>query len=194
LAATHSKRGVASGSDGRLETLRLKLEDLQHENERLRDTRATITGQLGPLPISAAIVAGLVSGFGTEGKAHLDTALAIWALGVFIVMVLVSIVSSILKPYRKLRDEIERDGPKPLEAKNRTEWYERMIEVEEQARDFRRRPKACPDQQRSLWWRLIHRPTKDLANACDREWFGLFVTKTLFVGVIVLLIVARLVG
>jgi hypothetical protein len=94
-------------SNPKLETLKLRLKDLQYENERLRNARSGITSQLGPLPISAAIVAGLVSAFTVTGKAHLKHTPAIWALIAFGVMVIVSITYSALQPYRKLREKAE---------------------------------------------------------------------------------------
>jgi hypothetical protein len=171
-------------------TLRLRFEDLQRENERLRDARSAITSQLGPLPISAAIVAGLVSGFTVDGKAHLNQALAHWALAAFGLMVFVSMVSSILKPYRKLRDELEADSDKrPSDATSVTDWYSRMLVVEEGVRG----------RSKSGFWSAVAGflplplpwRAKTLQTACDQEWKGLFLTKTLFVAVIVLLILAR---
>jgi hypothetical protein len=178
----------------KLKTLRLKLEDLQHENERLRDTRAGITGQLGPLPISAAIVAGLVSGFASSGKAHLNQALVISALGAFCVMVVVSITASVLKPYRKLRDDAEQELDKPRDATTPTQWYERMIAIEHRVRGTSTRPSGVGGHLARLSPVPSLRATKDLQDGCDREWKGLFLTKTLFVVVIVLLILARVVG
>jgi hypothetical protein len=170
--------------------LRLRFEDLQRENERLRDARSAITSQLGPLPISAAIVAGLVSGFTVDGKAHLNHTLAHWALGAFGLMVLVSMISSILKPYRKLRDELEKDPTKcPSGATDPTDWYLRMIAVEEGVRGTSKSgfwSSVAGFLPLPLPWRA-----KTLQTACDQEWKGLFLTKTLFVAVIVLLILAR---
>jgi hypothetical protein len=100
--------------DPELDALKLRFEDLRRENERLRDARSAITAQLGPLPISAAIVAGLVSGFALGGKTHLherELHLALWLFGA---MVLVSMLASTFRPYRKLRDKAikgdEREG------------------------------------------------------------------------------------
>ena len=185
----------------REEALKLEFEDLRRENERLRDARSEITRQLGPLPISAAIVAGLVSGFTVDGKAHLNPTLAHLALGVFAAMVVVSIISSLLAPYRKLRDRVERqrtagtpaDAKSPHDAETPTEWYERMIEVERQIRG----QSKTYDHPMEIAVRLLTFPlgmfrrTENLQIACDREWTGLFVTKLLFVAVIALLILAR---
>ena len=177
-----------------VQALRLRFEDVRRENERLRDARSDITKQLGPLPISAAVVAGLITGFETTGKSHLDHTLTRWALGVFAAMVCVSVLSSVLKPYRRLRDKVEAkaDGPKPGAAKSPKAWYEAMIELEENVRGT---------TKSGFWpWVARHSPVpipffaKDLQSACDQEWKGLFLTKMLFVAVIVLLILARLDG
>lgn len=178
--------------DPELEALRLRFKNLQQENERLRDARSAITSQLGPLPISAAIVAGLVSGFALGGKTHLhqgELHLALWLFGA---MVLVSMLASTFRPYRKLREEaIERpDMDDPEEAKDAKEWYRRMIELEKEIRGT---------STIGFWARLgalisIRAPfgTKSLQSAYDQEWNGLFLTKGLFVAVIVLLILAGL--
>jgi hypothetical protein len=171
--------------------LRHKLDDLRRENERLRDARSAITSQLGPMPISAAIVAGLVSGFTVTGKAHLDRAFAIGALVAFGLMVLVSMVSSVMKPYRALRDQAERKLPKPRDATNLDEWYERAIEIEEEVRGISTDSHGLEKLVRAV---PLPRPglATDLQSACDQEWRGLFLTKTLFVAAIVLLILARI--
>jgi hypothetical protein len=46
--------------------LKLEYEYLREESIRLREGRASLTRQLGPLPIGAAIVAGLVTGFTSD--------------------------------------------------------------------------------------------------------------------------------
>jgi hypothetical protein len=178
-----------AGKDPRVEALELTFKDLQRENERLRDARSEITKQLGPLPISAAIVAGLVSGFGTDGKLHLDQTVAIWALGVFGAMVIVSILFSAMAPYRKLRDRAERRLPKPEEAKDPKDWYRRMIKIEKELRGESSR--SAFGAALSMLWPLPIPWPKTLQAACDKEWKGLFITKLLFVVVVVLLIVAR---
>jgi len=188
----HYERGSTVSESPRLLVLRLKLEDLQHEHERLRDARSGITKQLGPLPISAALVAGLVSGFATDGKAHLNHALTIGALGAFGLMVFVSMVASVLKPYRKLREKAEKKLDKPSGAKSATEWYNRMIAIEQEVRRTSNRPSGFVAQfVRHVPFPLPWRAT-DLQTACDLEWKWLFITKTLFVAVIALLILARI--
>ncbi len=180
--------------DPELDALKLRFEDLRRENERLRDARSAITAQLGPLPISAAIVAGLVSGFALGGKTHLHERELHWALWLFGAMVLVSMLASTFRPYRKLRDGVIKnsetpDTDDPEKAEDAKQWYERMIKLENSLRGT---------SVRSGFWAwlgaLVPVPipfrAKSLQSACDQEWKGLFLTKSLFVAVIVLLILA----
>jgi hypothetical protein len=179
--------------DPELDALRLRFEDIRRENERLRDARSAITAQLGPLPISAAIVAGLVSGFALGGKTHLHELELHLALCLFGAMVLVSMLASTFRPYRKLRDKAIKDskpGADPEKATSAKEWYERMIGLEESLRGS--------SVRRSGFWPWLGAAApipipfraKHLQSACDQEWKGLFLTKSLFVAVIVLLILA----
>jgi hypothetical protein len=182
--------------DPEVEALKLRFEGLQRENERLRDARSAITAQLGPLPISAAIVAGLVSGFALGGKTHLHEGELHWALGLFVAMVLVSMLASTFQPYRKLRDKAIKDSKDPdkddpEKAKDPKAWYTRMIELEKNLRGTSIRSGFC------AWLgAVVPIPVpfraRSLQSACDQEWKGLFLTKSLFVAVIVLLILAGL--
>ena len=106
--------------------LKLEYEYVRAENLRLRDGRASLTRQLGPLSISAAIVAGLVTGF--TSTVHRNPLL--WsALALFLVLVLVSILYSSMTPYRGLRREKEADFPRSTQSPAR--WYENAIALEE---------------------------------------------------------------
>lgn len=172
------------------ETLKLRFEDLRRENDRLRDARSEITKQLGPLPISAAVVAGLISGFATSGQVHLDRGLTYAALGTFLAMVIVSSISSVLQPYRRLREKVEKRGPKPDSTTTRADWYAQMIEVEQRVRGKNKEGLGSALARQipvPLPWKA-----KTLQSACDQEWKGLFLTKLLFVAVIALLILARI--
>ena len=197
---SQTERGSEMSEDPELDALKLRFEGLQRENERLRDARSAITSQLGPLPISAAIVAGLVSGFALGGKTHLHEGELHWALWLFGAMVLVSMLASTFRPYRKLRDKLLTKSEKPNkdakakladpeEASDPKEWYRRMIALETELRGssvrsgFRARLGA-------FFPIPIPFRAKDLQSACDQEWKGLFLTKSLFVAVIVLLILA----
>ncbi len=95
-----------------LDVLKAALEGLQGENQRLRDARASVTRQLGPLPISAALITGLVSAFpGSHSRSTAQKWLTGVALGAFALMVYASVRSSALMPYRKLRDKHEEAKP-----------------------------------------------------------------------------------
>lgn len=181
-------------SDPELETLTLRLKDIQYENERLRNARSEITKQLGPLPISAAIVAGLVSGFTVSGSAHLKHTPAIVALIAFVLMVVVSIAYSTLQPYRKLREQAEAnpDHPKPSDTSDPIEWHKRMIKIEEVVRGKWVEPKGRFQRLVFRFWPFpLRDQDKTLQTGCNLEWKGLFITKSLFVVVIALLIYAR---
>ncbi len=189
------------GVDDGLALLKAAYEDVRRENERLRDARASVTRQLGPLPLSAAVVAGLVTGFAPPGKQPIQHTWMLWAAGgLFAALVLLSILYSNLKPYRQLRFEKEslRDRQRPTQivdrvldrpyaASNRdaeAEWYRRMIRLE----------RAVRGESRSKWsehrvpWR-----TDSLVDGFDKERTGLVLVQGLFAAVIVLLILGRVV-
>ncbi|HEX3433736.1 MAG TPA: hypothetical protein VHT25_06700 [Solirubrobacteraceae bacterium] len=96
---------------GDLATLRAAYEEIAAENKRLRDARASVTRQLGPLPISAAVIAGLVSVFpGNSSQSGWHLALIVLALALFALMVVISIAFSGLAPYRELRAAVEGEA------------------------------------------------------------------------------------
>jgi hypothetical protein len=209
--------GERAAASDELETLKAALEDIRRENERLRNARGSVTRQLGPLPISAAAVAGLIAAFpGTHPGSPAQRHLIYWALGVFGLMVLLSMRYSALRPYRKLRDAEEatmtkarkpipesiaddirsRYRQKPVghagsDGFEQARWYAAMIAVERSVRGKTAR--------RPWWLRLLRVPlllwprqAKNLQEGFDLEWQGLFVVQALFAAVIVLLIIARL--
>lgn len=168
---------------------------MRRENERLRDARASVTRQLGPLPISAAVVAGLVTGFDPE-KA-LNECWLIAAGILFIPLVGLSIWYGSIRPYRALRHEKEQQLPQerrpstlvekllaPSDARvKESDWYAATLELEkkiygEPRTRFhqRRRPK---------------RTVSSLTEAFERERTGLLIVQTLFAFVIVFLVLAR---
>jgi hypothetical protein len=166
----------------------MTLEDVRSENQRLRTARASVTSQLGPLPISAAIVAGLVSGFSATGNAHLNHTLLIVAFAPFTLMVLVSVLYAAIKPYRKLRDKAERQR-RPAASASPKQYYRDMIRIEEEVRGSSLDQHGNPVRTLKpvLPWRA-----ETLQEAFDAEWQGLFLTKALFVATIVLLLLARI--
>jgi hypothetical protein len=198
-----------------LRVLELALDDLRRENERLRTARASVTKQLGPLPISAAAIAGLITVFpGGHAGSQTQRILIYVALGVFGLMVFVSIRYSALKPYRKLRDELEKELPEPKRpgriAEARADpdnpkaalpggdqrsmevrWYAAMIDVEKAVRgDTTMRPTTA----RGVWLLRLPWPpqAENLQDGFDLEWRGLFLVQCLFAVVVALLIIARL--
>jgi hypothetical protein len=167
-----------SKTPDRIEALKLEYEYVRKENIRLRDGRASLTRQLGPLPISAAIVAGLVTGFAST----VHTNAFLWlALGLFAVLVLISILYSSMQPYRVLRRDREAAFPRSTESPAR--WYENAIALE----------KAIYGDPADKGLRA-HLPTfkiKSLQDGYDRERSGLFIVQGLFALVIIFLIVSR---
>jgi hypothetical protein len=167
----------ASRTLDRVEALKLEYEFVRGENIRLRDGRGKLTRQLGPLPISAAIVAGLVTGL--AGK--VDANAFLWAaLIVFGALVVISILYSSMKPYRVLRSDKEVEKPDALESPAR--WYEHGIALE----------KAIYGEPAGglLAW-LPSFKVESLQEGYDRERWGLFIVQSLFAVVIILLILSR---
>lgn len=167
-----------SGAPDRVDALKLEYDYVRSENIRLREGRAALTRQLGPLPISAAIVAGLVTGLASEvdGDAFLWSALA-----VFGALVVISILYSSMKPYRVLRRDKEAEGPRSTESPAR--WYENAIALE----------KAIYGDAAGSGLQA-YLPTfsvESLQEGYDRERRGLFIVQLLFALVIILLIVSR---
>jgi hypothetical protein len=162
----------------RIEARKLEYEFVRRENIRLRDGRGELTRKLGPLPISAALVAGLVTGLSRE----VDADRYLWAaLIVFGVLVFVSILYSGMKPYRVLRREHEARHPRSLESQAR--WYDDAIALEEAIY-------GDPARKGPLGYLPSFR-VKSLQEGYDRERRGLFFVQLLFAAVIILLIVSR---
>jgi hypothetical protein len=167
----------ASRTLDRIEALKLEYELVRGENIRLRDGRGKLTRQLGPLPISAAIVAGLVTGLAGE----VDADAFLWAaLIVFGALVIISILYSSMKPYRVLRSDKEVEDPDTQESPAR--WYEHGIALE----------KAIYGEPAGglLAW-LPSFKVESLQEGYDRERWGLFIVQFLFAVVIILLILSR---
>jgi hypothetical protein len=159
-----------------VDALRLEYEYVRGENLRLRDGRGKLTRQLGPLPISAAIVAGLVTGLAGEvdGDAYLVSALILFGA-----LVVISILYSSMKPYRALRREAE----KPRSTESPEEWYREAIALENVIYG-----KPAGKGVRAYLPRF---KVDSLQEGYDRERTGVFIVQLLFAAVIVLLIVSR---
>jgi hypothetical protein len=142
-----------------------------------------VTRQLGPLPISAGVVAGLVVGLDPDS---IDHKWLLWlALGLFGLLVLLSILYSNMRPYRVLRRIKEKELPeaeRPSTDVTELEWYTRTLALEN--RIYGR------DRERLLEWRLPWR-IDSLQEGFERERTGLILVQSLFAVVIALLILSR---
>jgi hypothetical protein len=178
------------------------------ENERLRDARRGVTRQLGPLPISASVVAGLVAGFNTES---IQCESLLWLALVLLVTVLIplSILYSNMRPYRALREDKEEllekqrvfkkderpseiaealtTGPPANPTKELIQWYESMLSLERS---------IYGGGERKHWycWRTprLRTPIDSLVEGFERERSGLVVVQFVFAVVILLLVLSRL--
>jgi membrane protein implicated in regulation of membrane protease activity len=164
-----------------LRLLELRHDDLVAERDRLRDARAAVTGSLGPLPASAAIVIGLA---GTVAGEIPDW--AIWTtLALFAVIMAISVVSSRLLPYRKLRAKREQDPRYELNDRSLTtpeSWLLRKIELEKAIYE------GGPDE--STWSAAIKPRT--LARGFAFEHAALNIVQTLFAAIVIVLLVGIL--
>jgi hypothetical protein len=171
-----SAEASTNSTPDHVDALKLEYDYLRSENIRLRDGRAALTRQLGPLPISAAIVAGLVTGLAgsVDGDPYL-----VFALVVFGALVVISILYSSMNPYRVLRREAES----PRSTTSPAQWYENAIALE-------RAIYGGPAGNGLLAY-LPSFNVKSLQEGYDRERRGLFLVQLLFAVVIILLIVSR---
>jgi hypothetical protein len=191
-----------------LALLKAAYEDARAENERLRDARRGVTRQLGPLPISASVVAGLVAGFGSES---IQCELLLWiALGLLVlVLIPLSIIYSNMQPYRALREDKEellvkqkllKQDERPSKIAEELEkreladpptqvrWYKSMLTLERSIYGGGKRP--C----RHCWLTpRVWTPIDSMVEGFERERSGLVAVQFLFGVVIGLLVLSRLV-
>jgi hypothetical protein len=162
-----------------LKLLELRHGEITHERDRLRSARAAVTGGLGPLPASAAIVLGLA---GTVADRIPSWALWI-TLGLFLTIIAFSILSSRLPPYRVLRARtISREGHNLDDPRlTPAEWLARSIKLEQ---DIYGRLGA-PTKWNTL------RP-KTLQQGFDLERRALNLVQVLFAGIILVLLLGIL--
>ena len=167
-----------NGAPDRVDALKLEYDYVREENIRLREGRAALTRKLGPLPISAAIVAGLVTGLAgkVDGDAYLWSALI-----VFGALVVISILYSSMRPYRVLRRDKEAESPRSTDSP--AGWYEGAIALEKAIY-------GDPAGKGPLAY-LPRFKVESLQEGYDRERRGLFFVQLLFALVIILLIVSR---
>jgi hypothetical protein len=203
-----------------LALLKAAYEDARGENERLRDARRGVTRQLGPLPISASIVAGLVAGFGSES---IQCEALLWvALGLLgVVLIPLSMLYSNMRPYRALREEKEKDleedkRPSTIAKRLQTglDKTDRLVLVG--GRVVRQRQVDAQEEliqwyesmiwlERSIYgggerpggsnWRTprVRTPISSMVEGFERERSGLIAVQIVFGVVILLLVLSRLV-
>jgi hypothetical protein len=195
-------------SEERATVLRAAYEDVLRENLRLRDARASITRQLGPLPISAAVVAGLVAGL--PGKAlngNAQIVLLSISAALFLAMVLISSLAIRRHPYRTLRIERERERSESPSSivrsvmeerastgggsvhKGQVDWYRAAIKLE---LEVRYGPGKTEPPHRTNARNGQARPAS-LEGGFESERNALLTVQTLFFLVVLLLLLARLI-
>jgi hypothetical protein len=190
---------MAEERDNEVTALQRSYEELRRESMRLRDARAAVTRQLGPLPISAGIAISLVAAFSENAEQG-----PLWlAFVLLFVLIGVGIAYSNMRPYRQLRALKEDTWRKELVARHpeaalraersgllvedllpERDWYAAMIQLEREIygdlnrTDNRHRPPT--------------RDLQDLQDGFDRERTGLFAVQLLFGLVIACLLLSRL--
>jgi hypothetical protein len=190
---------MAEERDHEVAALRRSYEELRRESVRLRDARAAVTRQLGPLPISAGISISLVAAFSEDAAAG-----PLWvAFGLLFLLIGLSIAYSNMRPYRQLRAVREQSWRKQLAARHpeaaqrakksgllvedllpERDWYAAMIELERQIYgDLDRTDNRHAPPTHDL---------QDLQDGFDRERTGLFAVQLLFGLVIACLLLSRL--
>jgi hypothetical protein len=142
---------MAEEVNKRVEVLRLVLADVEKERDRLRAARASWTARLGPIPASAAVATGVIA----TRVGQVDWWWAAFAGLLFVVLLVVSLRYSGLKPYRELRHNYQAEFDPGWskqgfgfrrEETNLEGWLTRKIELEERIcgvpgeRKSRRRP------------------------------------------------------
>lgn len=180
-----------------LGALTLAYEDIVHERDRLRDARASVTSQLGPLPASAGIAVSLV---GTLADGVNDGWLIV-AAGLFVLLVVISMRYSGLWPYRRLRAKYERElaGRRDAEPKGTVQPHKLGCREDVSAREWLEH--AIQLERRIYGPLRIGRPPirlpfkiANLQDGFDAERTGLYAVQLVFVGVIVALIIGVLAG
>lgn len=188
-----------SEDDG-VATLKLAYEQTIQERDRLRGARAFFARQLGPLPAFAGISVALVGAF--SDKAHHRVWLWI-AVGVLIVLILVSLIYSGMPAYRQLRAQRETKWRRRLEEEfeesarraagsglrvedmlTPREWYIAQIQLERELYG----PPAKRNRLLRPSWDLDN---SDLQDQLDRERTGVFLAQALFLIVMGCLFVTR---
>jgi hypothetical protein len=168
-----------------VKTLRLVYEHLVRERDRLRDARRTVTAQLGPLPASAGLVIGLFAALSPDVENR-----GLWwaALALFVGVIAVSIISTLVDPYRRAAAEVDEprgEGLQPGDLLAEERWLARRIAIER--RLYYGEAEEAPSRRLRL---LSSRGS--LQASFDLELAGLRIVQTLLAAEVVLLVLTRL--
>jgi len=166
-----------------LRTLELEYEDICRERDRLRAARSDFARQLGPLPVAAGISTATITVFAR----HVHHSELLWvALGLLVLLVVVSILYGSIPAYRHIRAVNERRLGQPTGKLSPAAWYRRMIDLE--------RAVYGASIERNRYKLLPSRRPSDLQDAFDRERVGLYTVQLLFVLLVVTLALSQLIG
>jgi hypothetical protein len=191
---------VTGAEDEGLAALQLAYEQTIQERDRLRGARSFFARQLGPLPAFAGISVALVGAF-SENVHH---RLWLWiALGVLILLILVSLTYSGMPAYRQLRarreekwrERLEEEFAEPARQASSLglrvedlltprEWYIAQIQLE-------RELYGPPGKRNRLLLPSWDLDDSDLQDQLDRERTGVFLAQALFLIVMGCLFVTR---
>jgi hypothetical protein len=186
-----AQHGLVAEREEDVGSLRLAYDDIVRERDRLRSARASVTRQLGPLPASAGIAISVVAAL---SRSRVDEGWLIVALVLLLLIVVVSVLFSVLAPYRRLRaeyeDEMGREAPEAAEHKlgfnvNLPEevWLRHMVELERRIYG----PLRTTDPPFRHPFKI-----KTLQEGFDAERTGLYLVQLLFVALIAALVIALL--
>jgi hypothetical protein len=169
--------------DSHIEVLKQVLTDVENERDRLRSARARWTTLLGPLPASAAVIAGFIAAAADK----VDPVWAWVALGVFILQVWLSHRFSGLKPYREFRaDETKKPDEERgsivfhREETDLKQWLNDKIDAEE-------RIYGDPGEEQHRLWPT--RQPETLTEALNSERAAAGWVQFFFVLIIIILLV-----
>jgi hypothetical protein len=197
-----AEHGLVATPDRDIGSLRLAYDDIVRERDRLRSARASVTRQLGPLPASAGIAISVVGALATG---RVDSGWLIVALVLLVLLVVISILFSLLPPYRRLRaqfeDELTREtaggqATRPIARTGEHKlgfdvnlpeelWLRHMVDLERRIYG-----PLCTSR------RAFRHPfgITNLQDGFNAERTGLYLVQLLFVALIAALVVGLLVG
>jgi hypothetical protein len=188
--------------DEDIRTLQLAYDDIVRERDRLRSARASVTRQLGPLPVSGGIAISVVGGLGRD---RVDEGWLIVASGLLLLMVVVGILFSVLAPYRWLRakheDELAHEVASGKAAERAIVAIEHEVGFDEQLPPGRWLTYMI-ELERRVYGPLragrgsFRHPFKirTLQDGFDAERTGLYLVQLLFVALIAVLVIGLLGG